>query len=139
MRISSRQVLAAQEETVQQSIQCCKHVVVQVLHGLPIEQKTLGPLPREGEYEWADAVAATLGSVPHDAELKKRAELCYAAWLGFMNGMKLMRWSKEQLVAEANLFARQIGLTEQPRLEKKTVGKMGLKGVPGLLYKTGGG
>lgn len=89
--------------------------------------------------EWADAVLATLRSVPRDAELKKRAELCYGAWLGFMNGLKLLRWSKPHLVAQANLFAGQIGLTEQPRLEKKTVGKMGLKGVPGLLYKTGGG
>eukprot|EP00892_Ulva_mutabilis_P001545 jgi/Ulvmu1/11391/UM075_0053.1 len=113
--------------------------LTKTLKGLPIEDKVLGPLPREGEYEWADAVAATLGSVPRDEELKRRAELCYGAWLGFMNGLKLLRWSKEQLVAEANLFARQIGLKEQPRLEKKTVGKMGLKGVPGLLYKTGGG
>lgn len=96
-------------------------------------------MPREGDVEWADAVLATLRAVPRDAELKKRAELCYGAWLGFMNGLKLLRWSKPHLVAQANLFAGQIGLTEQPRLEKKTVGKMGLKGVPGLLYKTGGG
>lgn len=112
---------------------------LQTLKGLPIERKELAPLPREGEVEWADAVAATLASVPRDPELRKRAELCYGAWLGFMNGLKLLRWSKEQLVAEANLFARHIGLTEQPRLEKRTVGKMGLKGVPGLLFKSSGG
>lgn len=111
----------------------------QVLKGLPIVQKALGPLPTEGEVEWADAVVETLGKVPRDAELRKRAEQCYGAWLGFMNGLKLLKWPKERLVAEANMFARQIGLTEQPRLERKTVGKMGLKGVPGLLYTTGGG
>jgi ATP-dependent RNA helicase MSS116 len=36
------------------------------------------------------------------------------------------------LVLQANDFAKDVGLVEQPSLQKKTVGKMGLKGVPGL-------
>ena len=44
--------------------------------------------------------------------------------------------SKEQLVAEAEKYARSTLLVEEadcpPAMMKKTVGKMGLKGVPGL-------
>ena len=36
------------------------------------------------------------------------------------------------LVTHANLFSQLIGLKEIPMLQKKTIGKMGLKGVPGL-------
>jgi hypothetical protein len=39
------------------------------------------------------------------------------------------------LVATANQWAQDVGLLEQPRLEAKTIGKMGLKGVPGLLIE----
>ena len=38
----------------------------------------------------------------------------------------------DTLVAHANQFSQLIGLREVPMLQKKTIGKMGLKGVPGL-------
>jgi ATP-dependent RNA helicase MSS116 len=41
--------------------------------------------------------------------------------------------SKAEMVQMANQFAKLCGLSEQPALLKKTVGKMGLKGVPGLI------
>lgn len=68
-------------------------------------------------------------------ELVKSAQQAYQAWLGFykdrtrrMVGNK----SKAEMVQMANTFAKLCGLTEQPALLKKTVGKMGLKGVPGI-------
>jgi ATP-dependent RNA helicase MSS116 len=67
--------------------------------------------------------------------LVRSAELAYQAWLGFYNSnTKRMagRISKADLVQMANEFAICCGLTHQPALLKKTVGKMGLKGVPGL-------
>jgi hypothetical protein len=57
----------------------------------------------------------------------------YQAWLGFYKSrMKQLGLNAESLVAAANSFAQMhFGLI--PRLEKKTIGKMGLKGTPGLL------
>ncbi|KAJ7068589.1 P-loop containing nucleoside triphosphate hydrolase protein [Mycena amicta] len=60
----------------------------------------------------------------------------YRAFLGFYNGsLKGMRWTKEDLVRQGNAYAVEaLGWTGQapPDVERKTVGKMGLKGVPGL-------
>lgn len=58
---------------------------------------------------------------------------CYQAWLGYYNSsLRKLGWDKVELVRQANLFSAVIGLREPPALQKKTVGKMGLKGVPGL-------
>eukprot|EP00932_Pfiesteria_piscicida_P003624 SRR837773.13529.p1 GENE.SRR837773.13529~~SRR837773.13529.p1 ORF type:complete len:357 (+),score=120.26 SRR837773.13529:132-1073(+) len=60
----------------------------------------------------------------------------YQAWLGYYNSVKGLPWSKDQLVREANRFAESIGAIGRdglpPPILKKTVGMMGLKGVPGL-------
>lgn len=60
--------------------------------------------------------------------------MAYSAWLGYYNSnTKTTRWSKPELVRRANHFATSVcGLPEPPALQAKTVGKMGLKGVPGL-------
>lgn len=64
----------------------------------------------------------------------------YRTWLGFYKGfMKLCRWNPEQLVQAANRYAGTLGCDGIPTIEKKTVGKMGLKGVPGLNLVSGGG
>lgn len=53
--------------------------------------------------------------------------------LGFYNSnLSIVRWSKGQLVEMGNAFSAIIGLDTPPALLRKTVGKMGLKGVPGL-------
>lgn len=63
----------------------------------------------------------------------KTAEQTYQAWLGYYNGsLRKLGWSKEQLVQQANFFSQVIGLPQPPALLKKTVGMMGLRGVPGL-------
>jgi len=66
----------------------------------------------------------------------KTACQAYQAWLGYYNSAKGLGWKKEHLVAEAARFADSISATQSdgqpPPIMKKTVGKMGLKGVPGL-------
>jgi ATP-dependent RNA helicase MSS116 len=61
----------------------------------------------------------------------------YQAWLGYYKTfMKTMGWSVTDLVREANAFALQgLECPEVPGLERKTIGKMGLKGVPGLVVQ----
>ncbi len=59
------------------------------------------------------------------------------AIITFRNGVRcacLASRAQEQLVENANWTGRNVlGLQKQPVLQKKTVGKMGLKGVKGLL------
>lgn len=71
-------------------------------------------------------------------QVKQRA---YSSYIGFLAGsshMRKMRLDKPGLVQLANDFAiRGMGCPEPPPMEKRTVGKMGLKGVPGFNYATG--
>ena len=71
---------------------------------------------------------------PALAELQNKTKV-YQAWLGYYKThMKAMRWSTSDLVREANNFALNgLDCPEVPALEKSTIGKMGLKGVPGLV------
>ncbi|KAF6804488.1 ATP-dependent RNA helicase [Colletotrichum sojae] len=59
----------------------------------------------------------------------------YQAWLGYYkNWMKNLKWDKEQLVAEGNIFARDaLASPETPPIQKSTIGKMGLRGTRGLV------
>ena len=58
----------------------------------------------------------------------------YQTWMGYYkNHLKALRWSTTELVQQANVFAFQgLGCAEVPGLQKSTISKMGLKGVPGL-------
>ena len=57
----------------------------------------------------------------------------YQAYLGFNKVFtKQLQLSNEGLVEQANDYASSMGCAEPPMIEKKTVGKMGLKGVRGL-------
>jgi ATP-dependent RNA helicase MSS116 len=77
--------------------------------------------------------ARGVARVQGDPSLRTSAEQAYRAMLGYYNGkLRALGWSKEELVQRANAYARVIGLQQVPALEKKTVGLMGLKGVPGL-------
>lgn len=72
-----------------------------------------------------------------DEESKGQA---YQAWLGYYNSsVRKLGWNQTDLVRHANEYARDVLRTEPqgsswtpPGLLAKTVGKMGLKGVPGL-------
>lgn len=58
----------------------------------------------------------------------------YRAWLGYYKAhLKTMGWTSADLVQQANILAKDgLSCADIPGVEKKTVGKMGLKGVPGL-------
>ena len=76
------------------------------------------------------------------ARLPQQTTSCaYQAWMGFYNSfLRKLGWTKEELVRQANDLALNCWhLHELPQLEAKTVGKMGLKGVPGLNVARGGG
>lgn len=64
----------------------------------------------------------------------------YRTWLGFYKGFAgKLGWQPEELVQQANYFATDIiGHDGVPTIEKKTVGKMGMRGVPGFNYGVGG-
>ncbi|KAL2863986.1 DEAD/DEAH box helicase [Aspergillus lucknowensis] len=73
-----------------------------------------------------------------DDTIKQRA---YSAYVGFFAGSGLLgrlRLDKPGLVRLANELAiKGMGCPEPPPIEKKLVGKMGLKGVPGFNYGSG--
>jgi ATP-dependent RNA helicase MSS116 len=70
-----------------------------------------------------------------DETVKRKA---YSSFIGFFAGsgfLKPLRLDKPGLVQMANDFAIQgMYCPEPPAMEKKTIGKMGLKGVPGFRY-----
>lgn len=70
-----------------------------------------------------------------DPETKQKA---YSAYLGFMKThMNKLKLDPAGLVKMANQFALEGMLCDEvPKLERKTVGKMGLKGAPGISYAT---
>lgn len=69
---------------------------------------------------------------------KQRA---YSSYIGFFAGsglMKQLRLDKPGLVQLANNLAMKgMGCPEPPPMDKKVIGKMGLKGVPGFNYASG--
>lgn len=57
----------------------------------------------------------------------------YQAFLGYNKTfLKKLQLSTTELVRVANEYAGAMGCPEPPMMEKSTIGKMGLKGVPGL-------
>ncbi|KAL3162374.1 hypothetical protein ABBQ32_010052 [Trebouxia sp. C0010 RCD-2024] len=98
---------------------------------LPVTQ--IQPTPVE---DLADAEARAqqgLASIPETSKTS-----AYQAWLGFYNSYKSkLRWTATELVQQANYFSQTIGCDEPPAIEKKTIGKMGLKGTPGLRFAVG--
>jgi ATP-dependent RNA helicase MSS116 len=77
------------------------------------------------------AINAALPRVSNEAKAQ-----AYRAFLGVYNAtLKSLGWTREGLVRHGNEFVRSaLGWTEPelPGIEKKTAGKMNLKGVPGL-------
>lgn len=82
-----------------------------------------------------DKEAVSEAMVKIDEKTKQKA---YSAYLGFMKGfMNKLRVTPEGLVAMANELAiSAMGCPEPPPMEKRTIGKMGLKGVHGIRYGT---
>ena len=66
----------------------------------------------------------------------KSKQKAYSAYLGFMKVyLHKLQMDATGLVKMANVFAMKgMQCTEVPEMEKKTIGKMGLKGVPGIRF-----
>lgn len=92
--------------------------------------KEIKLIPRQADLSSAAAVT----SVAEKMDDEEKAKI-YRAWLGYYNGfMKALRWDKEELVAQGNVFARDgLGAPETPSIARTTAGKMGLRGVRGLV------
>jgi ATP-dependent RNA helicase MSS116 len=90
----------------------------------------------------ADAAAGSVVSAFDSVDEATRTK-AYQAWLGFHKVFtKQLQLNNEGLVAAANEYAESMGMPEPPLLDKQVVGKMGLRGVPGLnvghVERTGG-
>ena len=106
--------------------------MVQTLKDMPLQKVAIIPTN-----DIVQKCLRAIQGVPRNIELKKTAEQAYCAWLGYYNtNCKKCGWDKAELVRQANILAGYFGLIEQPKLQKKTIGMMGLKGVPGLLVDT---
>lgn len=86
-------------------------------------------IPQEADVSSEPEITRILESM--DEEEKGQV---YKAWLGYYNNhMKGLRWDKEELVRQANTYARDgLGTPETPQIQRSTVGKMGLRGTRGL-------
>ena len=73
--------------------------------------------------------------VLQSAEPTKKQK-AYSAYLGFMKGfLKQMQMNTTGLVNLANEFAiKGLRCSELPEMDRKVIGKMGLKGVPGIRF-----
>ncbi|GIL66839.1 hypothetical protein Vafri_20229 [Volvox africanus] len=80
----------------------------------------------------SDPVGA-LGRVAGHIEYASRAR-AYQSFLGYYKSHEVLKFRPDQVVALANQYAAEVlGCPTPPGLLAKTVGKMGLKGVPGLV------
>ncbi|KAJ7587994.1 P-loop containing nucleoside triphosphate hydrolase protein [Mycena floridula] len=93
---------------------------------LPLKRESAPDLEKE-----IKAVNAAATLVPEEPKAQ-----AYRAWMGYYNGhMKVMKWSKEDLVKQAFTYMKTCASwTDElpPTIESRVLGKMGLKGVPGL-------
>ncbi|KAL0465893.1 ATP-dependent RNA helicase [Neurospora intermedia] len=89
--------------------------------------------PKAAAVDSASIISQSLAKVPD--QVKAQA---YVAYLGFVNTMRSkMKITPAQMVQVANRYAFSLGCEEPPAIEASTIGKMGLKGVPGLIKNTG--
>jgi ATP-dependent RNA helicase MSS116 len=92
------------------------------------------PLDSLKSDQYAPLINNYISRVGDNHELSAGAKQAYQAHMGFYNSnLRKLNINKAELVQMSNQFAVTIGCREQPKLLAKTVGKMGLKGTPGLL------
>ncbi|KAF4949471.1 hypothetical protein FSARC_13455 [Fusarium sarcochroum] len=92
---------------------------------------------KEIAFKARDADLSPTGDVLELAEKMEEDDKAriYQAWLGYYNNyLKSFRWDKEELVRQANVYAREgLGSPDTPSIQKSTASKMGLRGVKGLV------
>ncbi len=89
-------------------------------------------------------LTAALASVGRDEALLEEADRAYSASLGFYKGaLRRIGWRPVELVAEMNALWLTLGCPRVPTVPVDTLGKMGLRGTPGLKegppHRGGGG
>jgi len=78
--------------------------------------------------------AQALKDVMNNRELKDLAGKAFAANLGFYaSHMRALRWDKAEVASKDIGQLASMGLTEVPPIEAKILGKMGMRGTPGLI------
>ncbi|KAL2176467.1 P-loop containing nucleoside triphosphate hydrolase protein [Thermothelomyces heterothallicus CBS 202.75] len=98
----------------------------------PIEDGGKFTHPKAHLYPSAEIIQSALAKVPQQTKIQ-----AYVANLGFINSL-MRRYGLDQagVVALANRFAAAFGCGDAPpALSPATVGKMGLRGVPGLVVE----
>ncbi len=98
-------------------------------------QFPINPYPASNKIQNDAASRIQIFNVLQAVEPKSKQK-AYSAYLGFMKGfLNKMQMNATQLVKMANVFALEgMQCSEVPGMEKKTIGKMGLKGVPGIRF-----
>lgn len=93
------------------------------------------PYPASNKITNDTSAAEKITNALHGIDPKSKQK-AYAAYLGFMKAFtKRMQLDPTGLVKLANKFALEGMLCDEvPEMERKTVGKMGLKGVPGIRF-----
>lgn len=91
------------------------------------------PLVTELENSFASSLDVAALDLPD-----KTVTGAYQAWLGYHNShLRKLSWSKTELVARANEWAAHVARRDQPpALAAKTLGKMNIKGTPGLVIES---
>jgi len=102
------------------------------MKGLPIKRNRNFVVKRSSELD------NVLSEVPDNEELYINAKKTYISSIGYYNGqLRRLNMSKKTLIATFNEYAvKGLGLDEIPGILKRTVGKMGMKGVPGIVIET---
>jgi ATP-dependent RNA helicase MSS116 len=93
---------------------------------LPIQPYPVDFTPKLAAHE--SSIQRAFMNVEEEAKAK-----AYQAFLGYNKTfLKKLQMQPADLVRVANAYAASMGCPEPPLMEKSTIGKMGLKGVPGL-------
>jgi len=102
------------------------------LKDLPIISRP--PLSAEGVAKYTPVLQQAFKRLP-----AVTLSCAYQAYLGFYNShLKRLKFTREDVVRRANTFATEVLLLDSPpALQAQTVGKMGLKGVEGLVVERG--
>ncbi|PBP17519.1 putative ATP-dependent rna helicase protein [Diplocarpon rosae] len=89
---------------------------------------------KEIKFEPAPADLSSKSEVRAIAEKRDNQSKTYQAWMGYYkNHCKGLKWDSEELVRQANQFARDgLGSPDVPGVAKSTLSKMGLKGIHGF-------
>ena len=96
-------------------------------------QFPINPYPASDRIQNDAATRSQILNVLQAVEPRSKQK-AYSAYLGFMKVfLKQMKMNATDLVKMANVFAVEgMQCFEVPEMEKKIIGKMGLKGVPGI-------